>query len=335
MTERDPNLTARTSDLIELGDIDGLLVEVDRLCDEGQWGALYRVRELCRRALQRGKQLWPVAAHAEYRLALGAPGPWAARMLEQGAGRFAFGPLPEVAASSHEWEELADDLPAGPVGAMAAHERVVRGEDLTGDNRVDRHVLELPLVLQPWEPDYTLAEYLPHEARFPTPRPVVALRPADVPPAPAVRLEEPETARALVELASAWSTESNGRAEAVGVAGGALEAIAALGVHRARTAEVDLAMAMAWMAWTAASGGAHGRRRGMAAGRFGAWWAVAALVGLLDVWPVPPDELEAASAGLRFNLWDAGEPDTGWSLRLAVEDPDQGVAWALSASDSS
>ncbi len=39
MTERDPNLTARTSDLIELGDIDGLLVEVDRLCDEGQWGA--------------------------------------------------------------------------------------------------------------------------------------------------------------------------------------------------------------------------------------------------------------------------------------------------------
>jgi hypothetical protein len=331
--ERDPNLTARTSDLIDHGDVDGLLVEVDRLCGEGQWGALFRVRELCKRALQRGKQLWPVAAHAEYRLALEAPGTWAARMLEQGAGRFSLGPLPEVAASSHEWDELASDLPAGPVGAMAAHERVVRGEDLTGDDRVDRHVLELPLALQPWEPAYPLAEYLPHEARFPTP-PLVTLRPHAVPAAPAVRLEEPETQRALVDLASVWSSESNGRAEAVGVAGGAAEAIAALGVHRTRAAEIDLATAMAWMAWTAASGGAHGRRRGMAAGRFGAWWALAALVGLLDLWPVPPDEIEAASAGLHFHLWDAGEPDTGWSLHLAIEDPDQGIAWALSALDS-
>jgi hypothetical protein len=331
--ERDPNLTARTAELIELGDIDALLVEVDRLCRDGQWGALYRLRELCRRALQRGKQLWPVAAHAEYRLALEAPGTWSARMLEPGAGRFSLGPLPEVAASSHVWDELAADLPAGPIGAMAAHERVVRGEDLRGDDRVDRHVLELPLALQAWEPTYPLAEYLPHEARFPTPTPV-ALAPAGRSPVPAVHLEEPETERALLDLAAAWATESNGRAEAVGVAGGAGEAIAALGVHRARTAQVDLATAMAWMAWTAASGGAHGRRRGMAAGRFGAWWALAALVGLLDVWPVPPEELEAASAGLHFHLWDASEPDTGWALRLAVEDPDQGIAWAVSASDS-
>jgi hypothetical protein len=330
---RDPNLTARTSDLIERGDVDALLVEVDRLCDDGQWGALFRVRELCKRALQRGKQLWPVAAHTEYRLALEAPGTWAARMLESGSGRFALGPLPEVAASSHQWDELASDLPAGPIGAMAAHERVVRGEDLTGDDRVDRHVLELPLALQPWEPAYPLAEYLPHEARFPTPPPPV-LHPVDIPSPPTVRLEEPETERALVDLAAAWATESNGRAEAVGVAGGAVDAIAALGVHRARSAEVDLATAMAWMSWTAASGGAHGRRRGMAAGRFGAWWALAALVGLLDVWPVPGDELEAASADLHFHLWDASEPDTGWHLRLAVEDTDQGVAWAVSALDS-
>lgn len=333
MGARDPNLTARTAQLIEGGDIDGLLAEVDRLCDDGQWGALYRMRELCKRALQRGKQLWPVAAHAEYRLALEAPGTWAARMLDSRSGRFALGPLPEVAASSHEWAELAGDLPAGPVGAMAAHERVLRGEDLTGDDRVDPHVLELPLVLQPWEPEYPLAEYLPHEARFPTPPPPV-LHPGAVTRTPPVRLEEPETARALVELATQWSTESNGQAEAVGVAGRAVDAIAALGAHRARTTEVDLATALAWMAWTAASGGAHGRRRGMAAGRFGAWWALAALVGLLDVWPVPPDELEAASADLHFHLWDAGEPDTGWALRLAVEDTDQGIAWAVSASDS-
>jgi hypothetical protein len=291
------------------------------------------MRELCKRALQRGKQLWPVAAHAEYRLALEAPGQWSARMLEQGAGKFALGPLPEVAASTHTWDELAGDVPAGPPGAMAAHERIVRGEDLSGDGRFDTSVLELPLALERWEPVYPLAEYAAHDAQFPTPR-APKLQSVEVPPAPAVRLEEPETSRALLDLAAAWTTESNGRADAVGVAGGAVEAIAALGPHRARMGALDLGGAMAWMAWTAASGGGHGRRRGMAAGRFGAWWALAALVGLLDVWPVPPEELEAAAAGLRFSIWDAGEPDTGWSLHLAVEDPDQGVAWAVSAIDS-
>ena len=330
---REENLTARTSELIEIGDIDALLIEIDRLCGDGAWGSVYRLREQCRRALQRGKQLWPVSAHAEYRLALEAPGQWAARMLEPTAGRFALGPLPEVAASTHEWDELAPEIPFGPVAAMAAHERVVRGEDLTGDERVDRQVLELPLGLAGWEPVYPVAEYLPHEARFPTPAQPRA-HAVDLPPAPAVRLEEPEIRRALVDLAGAWTTGSNGRAEAVGVAGTSEEAVAALGLRRARMAEVGLDQAAAWMAWTAASGGAHGRRRGMAAGRFGAWWALAALVGLLDVWPVPADELEAAAAGLRFHLWDAAEPETGWSLHLAVEDPDQGVAWALAATDS-
>lgn len=333
MSGREENLTARTAELIDLGDLDALLVEIDRLCEEGQWGALYRLREQCRRALQRGKQLWPAAAQAEYRLALEAPGTWAGRMLDQGTGPFSLGPLPEVAASTHEWDELAGEMPAGPVGAMAAHERVLRGEDLRGDDRVDTHVLELPLALQSWEPAYPLAEYRPHEAHFPSPPPV-RTRPVELPPAPAVRLEEPDTRRALVDLATSWTTESNGRAEAVGVAGDATHALAALGLRRAQMAEADLATALAWMAWTAASGGAHGRRRGMAAGRFGAWWALAALVGMLDVWPVPPDELEAAAGALRYYLWDAGEPDTGWSLRLAFEDPDQGMAWAVSASDS-
>jgi hypothetical protein len=330
---RDPNLTARTTELIERGDIDSLLVEVDRLCGDGQWGSLYRVRELCKRAVQRGRQLWPVAAHAEYRLALEAPGQWAARMLEQGAGRFAFGPLSEVAASSHAWDDLAGELPPGPAGAISAHERVVRGEDLSGDGRIDPLVLELPLALEAWEPAYPLAEYLPHEAHFPTPPPTKLGAVRTLPHPPAVRLDERETHRALVELAAAWTTDSNGRAEARGVAGDAAEAVAALGVRRARMAEVDLAAALAWMAWTAASGGAHGRRRGMAAGRFGAWWALAALAGLLDVWPVPADELEAAATALRFYLWDAAEPETGWGLHLAVEDPDQGVAWAVSATD--
>ena len=88
------------------------------------------------------------------------------------------------------------------------------------------------------------------------------------------------------------------------------------------------------MAWAGASGGGHGRRRGAAAGRFAAWWTVAALSELLDAWPVSPDELGGAAAELSWFVWDAGEPDTGWTLRLAIEDPVDGLAWAVNATDA-
>src|SRR5437870_1940030 len=133
------------SRLIELGDLDELTRHVERLCDAGDWNGLVELRERARAALQRGKQLWPAASLAEYRLALEAPGPWAASVLVPGAGRFALGPLPEVAASRHPWSELAPHVPPGPLAAVTAHERVVRGEDLRADDRIDRTVLELPL----------------------------------------------------------------------------------------------------------------------------------------------------------------------------------------------
>ena len=333
MRDRGDNVTARFSALIEGSDVDELLREIDRLCAERAWGALFQLREQCRTAVQRGKQLWPVASHAEYRLALEAPGRWAARMLEPGTGRFTLGPLPEVAAASHTWSELAQDAPPGPVAGIAAHERVVRGEDLTGDGDTRTDVLELPLVLQEWEPEYAVAEYASHEAHFPSP-PVPRLARTRLPAPPAERFEQGETCRALRDMVGAWTAESNGRAEAVGVPGSVPDALAALGLRSARLAQVDAGQALAHMAWAGASGGAHGRRRGMAAGRFAAWWALAALAGLLDAWPVPPDELGHAAEGLHFHLWDAGEPDTGWSLRLGIDDPAQGVAWALGASDS-
>ena len=37
---------------------------------------------------------------------------------------------------------------------------------------------------------------------------------------------------------------------------------------------------------------------------------------------------------LSWWVWDAGDPDTGWVLRLAVESPGEGIAWALAATDS-
>ena len=72
----------------------------------------------------------------------------------------------------------------------------------------------------------------------------------------------------------------------------------------------------------------------MATARFASWWALAAVAGLLDAWPVPPEALGHAAARLRWFRWDVGEPETGWSLRLAVEDPDRGRAWAVSAIDA-
>lgn len=322
--------TRATLELIELGDLDGLVRHVDRLCDERRWADLLELRDLCRAALERGRQLWPAAAHAEYRLALEAPGRWAAAVLVSGTGRFTLGPLPEVAASTHTWAELAPHASADPTASVAAHERVVRGEDLTGADGIDPFVLELPLALEHWEPAYPLAEYGAHEAAFPLPV-VTGLEPVDVDAGAVV--VDPDATRALVELATTWTTESNGRAEAVAVTGGAPEAVGALGARQARLAPVPPSGALAHMAWTAASGGAHGRRRGMAAGRFGAWWALAALAGLLDLWPVPADELGGAAEDLRWFVWDAGGPDTGWTCRIAVEDGERGRAWALTAND--
>ncbi len=64
------------------------------------------------------------------------------------------------------------------------------------------------------------------------------------------------------------------------------------------------------------------------------WWAVAALAGLQDQWPVPARELGEAAGSLEWFAWDAGDPVTGWSLRLAVADPAAGRAWAVAATDA-
>ena len=73
--------------MLNLDDIDELTRHVDRLCSARDWDELLQLRDICVAALQRGKQLWSVAAHAEYRLALEAPAPWAAQMLVPGTGR--------------------------------------------------------------------------------------------------------------------------------------------------------------------------------------------------------------------------------------------------------
>jgi hypothetical protein len=313
------------------GDLDELVRVVDALCDARDWAALENLRDRCARAHETGRQLWPAAAHAAYRLALEAPGPWASAVLVDDPAPFTLGPLSEVAAQSHEWAELAPHVPRGAAAVLTAHERVLRGEDLATIELPGPAVLELPLALAPWEPAYALAAYHPHDAEFPMP--AIPRRHEVRLPAPPEHAED-EACTALIELVRPWTTGSNGRAEAVMVHGDALAAIAALGVTRTRVAEIDLPVALAWLAWAGASGGAHGRRAGAAAGRFGAWWALGAVVALLDEWPPDEDRLGSELERLRFLAWEAEEADTGWRLHLAIEDPKEGRSWAVAAVDA-
>jgi hypothetical protein len=237
-----------------------------------------------------------------------------------------------VAAASHGFAELAPHLAEPGVAGAVAQERVVRGEDLRDVPGAHPEVLELPLVLAPWEPAYPLATYRADTVEVPDPgAEPVAMAAADARPGPA--LDRPGAIRALTDLVEVWTTESGGSARAVAVRGGPAEAVAALGFGRHRLGRIEPPAAVARMAWAAASGGAHGVRRGAALGRFDAWWAAAALAGL--DWPPDPEALGAALERLSWWVWDDGLPGTGWVLRLAAADERAGWAAALDATDRS
>jgi hypothetical protein len=316
--------------LVEKGDPAGLLRAVDGLCAGRDWDRLVELRERLIEAVERGRPLWPLRTYVEYRLALEAPGREAAAVLRPGAGRFALGPLTEVAGATHSWEELAPHLDDAGVAGAVAQERVLRGEDLRGDRRARPEVLELPLVLADWEPAYALATYKADEVEVPDPgAEPVAMRPGRAEPAPAVEL--PEVVRALTALVEVWTTASNGAARVVAVDGEPGGALAALGQPEHRLGRLGGPQALARMAWAAASGGAHGERRGAALGRFDAWWAASALAGL--DWPPDPLALGDGIGRLSWWCWDDGMPASGWVLRLAVADPAAGWSVALDATD--
>lgn len=321
----------RHIDLIEAADMNGLLSAVDALCATRDWEGLVDLAERCEAALERGKQLWPIADHIDYRLALEAPGDYAAGVLDAGTSRFALGPLTEVAASTHAWAELADHIEIPQVAAFLAQERVLRGEILDGDPRAHPEILELPLHLEEWEPGYPLATYRSNLVEVAEPwDPKARLIDVDVRPG-ADELEEDEIVDALLDLVAPWTTESNGAARAVVVEGRAIDAASALTLDSLRIGSLRAEEAIQQMGWAAASGGAHGRRRGAALGRSLTWYTVALLGDI--TWPAPPADVHTALATLDWFYWDEGAPEEGWTLRIAVEDPANGWAAAIAATD--
>ncbi len=327
----DATVTEDLRDLVEVGDLDEILRATDRLCDAREWADLVDLRDRCRKAVERGKQLWPAANHVEYRLALEAPAEYAARMLTDIAGQFGLGPLAEVAAAGHDWADLAPFVPSTPTAAMCLHECVVRGADLSDAAMPGPDPLEIPTRLCDWEPAYPVAEYHADRADFPSPGPNPSGALTEVATG-AERINQTAVARTLRDLVHPWTAD--GDATTVAVRGDARAAIGDIDGPEVRLAEVDLADALAWLGWAGASGGAHGRRRGAAAGRLDAWMVLAELVEFGDEWPLDPDELGRRAARLRWYVWDAmGIGATGWVLRVAVEDPDRGIAFALTAHD--
>ncbi len=317
------------SALIEASDLNGLIRRIDGLVAESDWDGLVDLRDRCLEAVERGKQLWGVAQFTEYRLALDSPPAYAGPVVKEGSGRFALGPLWEVAASTHAWTDLSADIADKRLRTLAAHERVLRGESILPTD-IEGHVLEVPIDLQPWEPAYPLAVYRSDRADFPEhDRP--DLEWIDL-AEPRERQPEDDALEALLSLTQPWIEQSNGRTDGVVVQGTALDAIRTLGPHRVRASEIDTRAALAIMTWTGASGGAYGRRRGSPVGRMLAWWALAGLLGFDEI--DDPDALGEESAGLRWFLWDPGDQIGGWAFHLAIEDPQDGLAWAVSAVDA-
>jgi hypothetical protein len=140
-----------------------------------------------------------------------------------------------------------------------------------------------------------------------------------------------ELETALLDLVQPWVAESNGGARAVVVEGDALAAMSELTFGTLRAGPLQTDEAIQRMAWAAASGGVHGRRRGAALGRSLAWFVASRAAG--TNWPVGPEELHDALEQLRWFYWDEGEPEEGWVLRIAFEDPEHDLGAALAATD--
>ena len=319
-------------DLVHRADLDGLVRLVDKMCAAEDWPSLLELRNRCRSATTTGRQLWPAATLAEYRLALWATAEWASEVLDEDSGRFTIGPLTEVVAQNHEFADLRAALPDGPRVGFIAHECALRGQSIPDDVP---NPLEIPFSMQGWEPGYSLADYSDEGVDSPAPELPESSAFTTMPEATAADvIDDPDVTLAVRQLIEPWVTSSNGRAEIVAVEGDATSAVAALGVTGGRLAPIDASLAIAWLAWAGSSGGAHGRRRGAAIGRFGAWWTIAALADLADVWPVDPGRIGEALLSLNWFWWDADEPHLGWELQLAVADPHEGYAWAINVHDA-
>lgn len=323
--------------LIDRADLDGLIRLIDASCESRNWADVLTTRDMCRSATRTGRQVWPIATLCEYRLALHAPAQWACRVVGDDASQFSIGPLTEVIAQNHSWSEIGALLSHGPHREIVAHERAIRGESIDSTD-LNPAILDLPFHLCDWEPEYIGATYSDDGVTAPCPTDtwVHDWSTTSASENPIVRIEDEETESALRSLLEPWTAASAGRAHCLVVEGGLESLTAAMDRTSLHCARLTSQQALNWLAWCGASAGAHGRRRGSAAGRFNAWWTLAAL-GDLD-WD------EANTNGtLSFELdrlaarieWFRIESDRrhSFELSLAAVDETENLAFGLFGHD--
>ena len=295
--------------LVGRNDPDELVRFVDRLTDGGDWDGLVATA-----AAPAGRRRPPGASCGRWRRwpstawPCGHPASGRPRVLTDDAGWFALGPLSEVAASTHPWAELAPWLEPGP-------DRRLRRP---GAGRCAARTCATPTPTPPTcSSCRSCSSRGRARTRWPTTattgprsirrrRPLAAGRRA-LPGADAAadrrRRRRRGPGRAGRPLGPPLRRPGRGRAASRATTAPPSPPSACPGPGWPRSTS---GQALAWMAWGAASGGAHGRRRGGAAGRFGAWWAATALAGL--EWPPEPGALGAVAGELRWFWWDPYEP---------------------------
>ena len=317
-------------DLIRRADLDELVRHVDATCSARDWEHVLRIRNQARQAVNTGRQLWPIATLANFRLALWAPAELAVQALDDTARTFMPGPVSEIMAQYHRWDDLVDFLAPGHDRSLLAYERSLRGDVIDHDEPT---LLDIPCALQEWEPHYALASYSDDGIACDSP---------DIPNANtsisvtnAERIDDPDTVHAFRRLVEPWTAQSNGEASVAVVEGGLDDALGALGAQHPFVDSLTASEALSWLAWAGASGGAQGKRRGAATGRSEAWWLLATFTGLVDEWPCDPDEFGEVLNDLEYYVFrDDMTPTSGWNLSLAVIDPDEGLSIAMRATDS-
>jgi len=316
-------------ELVHRADLDALVRHVDDTCSAREWSHLVRVRDAARTAVNTGRQLWPIATLANYRLALWAPAELAVRALDDTARTFMPGPVSEIIAVHHRWEDLEPFLAPGHDRSLVAHERALRGDDI---DSAEHSALDIPMKVQAWEPRYDPASY--NDDGVDSQMPDMSRADEAVVAVPGESVDDPETVTAFRSLVEPWTSQSNGSARCTVAEGGIAESLHLHGVLSARIARIDPQEALGLLAWAGASGGAHGKRRGLATGRSNAWWFLATFAGMQEDWPCDPDELGEVIDAMTFAVWDDDtSPVDGWNLRLVIEDTDEGLACAVSAHD--
>src|SRR4029078_837045 len=109
----------------------------------------------------------------------------------------------EVVAENHQFSDLRSALPDGPRGGFIAHECALRGQAVSSKLS---NPLDIPFELQPWEPQYCLANYSDDGVSAPAPHLPAVSECEPMPSHGGEVIDDPEVALAVRQLIEPWIT---------------------------------------------------------------------------------------------------------------------------------